>query len=306
MIGNYPVTWLITELLSVILFIVCLFHALRQEDYKFETFKLLMFVVGSAIFEHVGVIITKTYSYDQHRIMMFGLIPLSTLLIESCIVYAAMTLFKYMHMPKWTSLWVVGFLCVFMDFAIDPVYVNDTYLLDGVMSGQWNWVQTYAGNYFGIPFSNFTGWVYMCGYYAVLIFFNEWLYKKYRKEWIHKYNPIISGLCLILPLLITGKPLVGTGPKIREIALLSFACIFGIILMFIYRKKMDPIDLKNDSIIFIVPVVIQAYNIVVMIARGISLAYIPVCVTTIIMCIYLSFLYKKAKNNGDNKIGINK
>lgn len=295
MIGSYPITWLVTELLSVVLFLVCLFHAQRQEDHRFETLKLMMFVLGSAIFEHVGVLFTKTYSYDQHRIMMFGLIPLSILLIESCLVYTAMTLFQYLHMPKWTSLWVVGLLSTFMDFAIDPVYVNDTYLLGGTMSGQWNWVTSYSGNYFGIPFFNFTGWIYMCGYYALLLYFNEWLAGKRKSAWLHKYNPILSSLFLILPLMLTGRALVGSGSKVREIVLLVFACSFAIALMIGYRKRREPVDFRKDSIIIIVPAVLQGYNIVVMLVRGISPAYIPVTVTTIILCVYLGFLYNNRK-----------
>lgn len=295
MIGNYPITWLISELLSVILFTVCLFHALRQEDYVFETFKLLMFVIGSAIFEHVGVLYTKTYSYDQHRIMMFGLIPLGTLLMESCLVYTATHIFKYLHMPKWTSLWATGFLASFLDFAIDPVYVHDTYLLEGTMSGQWNWVQSYTGNYFGIPFFNFTGWIYMCGYYVLLLYFNDWLSQKYHKAWLHKYSPIFSGLFLILPLMLTGRALVGSGSKWRELGLLVSACAFALILMFIYRKRMEPVDVKKDRIIFIVPCAFQFYNIAVMLIRKITYAYIPVGVTTVILCCYLCFLYRNRK-----------
>ena len=254
-----------------------------------------MFVFGSAIFEHVGVLYTKTYSYDPHRIMMFGLIPLSILLIESCLVYTAMTVFKYLHMPKWTSLWVVGLLSTFPDFAMDPVYVNDTYLQGGTMSGQWNWVCSYTGNYFGIPFFNFTGWIYMCGYYAVLLFFNDWLAGKYKKAWLHKYNPILSGLFLILPLMLTGRALVGSGVKVREIILLVLACSFAILLMFRYRKRMEPIDFQKDQIILVVPALLQLYNIVVMLVRGITLAYIPVTVTTVILCLYLGFLYRHRK-----------
>jgi uncharacterized membrane protein SirB2 len=59
MLGPYPITWLITELISIVLFVACIFHALKQADYKSKLFELMCFVVGAGIFEHVGVIITK-------------------------------------------------------------------------------------------------------------------------------------------------------------------------------------------------------------------------------------------------------
>lgn len=51
-----------------------------------------MFDLGAGIFEHVGVFITHTYSYDQHRLMMAGAISLATLLIEAAIVYSSTVL----------------------------------------------------------------------------------------------------------------------------------------------------------------------------------------------------------------------
>lgn len=296
MIGNYPVTWLVTEILSVILLLLCMFHALKQPDYKIKLFELLCFIVGSAIFEHVGVLFTKTYTYDHHRIMMFGEIPLSTLMIEASIVYAAMVLFPYLNMPKWTSIWVVGFFSVFMDFSIDPVYINDQYLINGEMSGQWNWVFKYENTFFGIPFQNFTGWIYMTGFYAALIYLFRWLARKYQKKWLETANPFLSGLLLIVPLLVFGLPLIdGNSQRTPELVKLIAACAFAVILMIIYRKKMKPIDLKNDKIIFIVPALLQLYNIVVGFGLRIRASYIPVTICTILMIIYLGILYYKAK-----------
>lgn len=60
---------------------------------------------------------------------------------------------------------------------------------------------------------------------------------------------------------------------------------------------MKPIDLKKDKIIFIVPVMLQAYNIIVGFGRGIKLSYIPVTVCTIIMVVYFVFLWHNGKKN---------
>lgn len=298
MIGNYPVTWLVTELLSIVAFVMCMFHALKQDNYKIKLFELLMFIIGSAVFEHVGVLFTKTYSYDQNRIMMFGKIPLSTLMIEACIVYVAMIIFEYLDMPKWTSIWVVGFFSTFMDFSIDPVYINDRYLLDGQMSGQWNWVHKYDPTFFGIPFMNFTGWIYMTGFYAALIYLFRWLAKKYNKKWLEIANPFLSGCLLIVPIMVFGYPLIdGDDTCVGELSKLVFACVFAIVLMIVYRKRMKPIDVEKDKIVFIIPAMLQAYNIIVGFGMGIKLSYIPVTVCTIILAVYLGFLWYNGKKN---------
>ncbi|GEN49163.1 hypothetical protein [Ligilactobacillus pobuzihii] len=137
-----------------------------------------MFVLGAGIFEHVGVFITHTYSYDQHRLMMAEAIPLATLLIEAAIVYSSTVLFKYLNTKLWMSIWVVGFLSVFQDFSIAPVYVHDTYKFYGVLSGQWNWAFKYHNSFFGILYQNFTSWIYMIGFYVALLYLGYWLGKK--------------------------------------------------------------------------------------------------------------------------------
>ena len=86
MIGTYPITWLVTEIISVVLFVACLLHAMDQSNAKARVLELLCFLIGAAIFEHAGVLIADQYDYDQHRILMTGVVPLSTLMIEAAIL----------------------------------------------------------------------------------------------------------------------------------------------------------------------------------------------------------------------------
>ncbi len=190
----------------------------------------MMFVVGDGIFEHVGVLFVKTYSYDQHRILMAGLIPLATLLIEASLVYAAMTLFKYLNMKPWMSIWVVGLLASFHDFSIDPVYVHGAYVFNGILSGQWNWVEHYSQRFFGIPFQNFTGWTYMTGLYAVLIYLGYFLAEKFHKQVLKQATPFIAGLFLMVPIVLFSPLINGNNQRIPELIKLLLAVAIGVIL----------------------------------------------------------------------------
>ena len=300
MIGNYPITWLITELVSVVLFTLCMFHALKQEQPKQALFELLCFVIGSGIFENIGVA-TDQYRYDLHRILLVGLVPLSTLLIEAAIFYAAFRLFKYLNMPTWTSIWVVGLFCTFQDMSIDPVYVYDTYNYNGVMSGQWNWTSIINNVYqsqcfFGIPYFNFSGWLYMMGIYAFLLLsFRKKLEKK-ENETLRTIYPFLCGIILPISLCVIGYPLelgfpFGTSATV-ELIKLVISISFPIVLMIVYRKKMLTIDLKKDSIIFIVPIVLHIYDLAVGFGIGIIQSYVPITITAIIHAVYLGWLYK--------------
>ena len=98
MIGNQPITWIVMEVMSVVLFLICMIHALKSDRPKQNLLELCCFILAAAIFEHFGVL-TGNYWYSQERFMMFGLLPLSILMIEAVTMYSAMVLFEYLYMP---------------------------------------------------------------------------------------------------------------------------------------------------------------------------------------------------------------
>ena len=286
-----PLTWLVNEILSIVLLVACIFHALAQPEPVIQLFLLLCFIFGAAVFEHVGVLITHTYSYDAHRIMLCGKLPLSILLIEAEIVYVGMILFSYLHMPAWTSIWVVGLFSVFYDFSIDPVYVYDQYPLDGSMSGQWNWVKKYEGGYVGIPYMNFTGWIYMTGFYAGLYYLFGFLAEVISSRFLALASPFLAGLLLIVPIMLAGGRLIhGGNTHDGELRKLVLGCLFPLVLMLIYHSRWETIDWSRDWILWLVPLVLYGYDVAVMFLRKIRKAYIPVFVCMVLHAVFYLYL----------------
>lgn len=299
MIGNYPVTWLVTELLSVVLFSLCMIHALNQPDYKRKLMELCCFVLGSAIFEHVGVLIVGDYDYDPHRIMMIGLLPLSTLLIESVTVYTGMLLFEKLDLPKWTSLWIVGFWCMFVDLGIDPVYAFDAYEIDGVLRAQWNWID-YPLSFLGIPFFNFSGWLLMCGMYALLLFYSRKIADRKPNSWFATVYPFICGLVLIFAIVIA-RPLTTCPFKLSEmnsiyyqIIVLVFHFVFTTFLYWKSWKSAKGCDWEHDWIIPVSVFSLDGYNLIVGIVRGISTSY---ATTLVVLLVHLFYLWRSFRKN---------
>lgn len=136
----------------------------------------------------------------------------------------------------------------------------------------------------------------MTGIYAAMIYMGGWLSKKYNKSWLKTAIPFISGLLLIIPLSAFGMLAIdGGGARTPELIKLVLNCTFPIILMIIYWNKMEPIDLKKDRIIFIVPVALHLYDLAVGFGLGISKSYIPITVCAVIRFAYLFYLYRKAQ-----------
>ena len=303
MINNYPITWIIMEVMSVILFAICMIHALKSKRPLQQLLELCCFILAAGIFEHFGVL-TGNYWYSQERFMMVGLLPLSILLIEAVTMYAAMVLFDYLKMPKWCIIWVVGLLSMVQDMTIDPVYVHDTYVFNGLAQGHWNWKIYYEPTFFGIPFFNFSSWFYMTGLYAGLIEWGRHIYDKKKKEWIGTAYPFIAAVCLLIPLIPTAllliKPIYSNNSTFLfwyELIAMILNFAIGAVLILKYWKKMSPVDIKKDGIIiFGIPIILHLYDIIVGFVLGITQSYIPVVIFTVLHLGYLYIVYRKSKN----------
>ena len=300
-----PATWVIVEILAFILFFYCLADIVKKNEDKtriFRVFELFGFIVYAGIFENIGVL-GNTYNYSLDRLVMVGAVPLSLLAIEAVIFYSALRFAEVMKFPKWTIPVVVGFLAVLQDLTIDPVAVFDTHLVAGVMEGRWNWITHYKGLLFGIPFFNYTGWFFLMFYYAALIQSGRKLYERSS----HKItvglayvtlSPIAGVLLIISPItrfLLFLDPIF---PKFlnrsAEIAMLAFVMITSIAILIKYRKRDVMINFKDDKVIWIIPLTLHAFDIILAFSLKITIAYIPVLLFAGIHLGYLIYYYLKS------------
>ena len=269
MLPNEPITWIIMEVMSVILFVICMVHALKSERPRQQLLELCCFVLAAGIFEHFGVL-TGNYWYSQERFMMFGLIPLSILLIEAVTMYSAMVLFDYLGMPRWCIIWFVGLMSMVQDFSIDPVYVHDIYVFDGLAQGHWNWK----------------------------------IYARKKKEWIGTAYPFLAAIFLLIPLIPTAllliKPIYSDNSTFLfwyELIAMILNFAFGVVLIVKFWKRMSPVNIKKDGIvIFVLPAILHLYDIVVGFGLGIKQSYIPVVVFTVLHLGYLCAVYRRSRN----------
>jgi len=301
MIFGTPITWFIVEVIAAVLFLVCIVHASKQEHGIQRVLELLGFVFYAAIFENIGVF-THIYDYNLNRVMMIGKVPIEILLIEAVIFYASFQLVTKLRIPHWAKPFAIGFLSSFQDMSLDPAAVFDLHLLDGIQSGQWNWTPRYEGAFFGIPFFNFSGWMYLMAYYSAAVLVGRWLYAKYNKEAIGYLYPFVGGLLgvvlLVSPLtqfLLFGMPFFPIYTRGAEIALLVVNFAVGLGLLLRFQKLDSPFDLKVDYPIFVIPLILHLVDIILAFALKLEAAYIPVVSVSLIHLGYLGFVYLKGK-----------
>jgi uncharacterized membrane protein len=300
MLLGTPITWLIAEILVLSLFIVCIVHASRQEQGIIKILELFGFIIYAAIFENIGVSM-KFYDYDLHRMMLIGKVPLEVLMIETVIFYVGLRLAEYLRIPGWGKPIVVGFLSSVQDMTVDPTAIQDVHLFNGVMSGQWNWAFRYAGSFFGIPFYNFTGWVYIMAMYAITIQVGMGLYKKYKQELVGYLYPFVGipaalGLqTIFMGFLMWGAPFFPWFNRTVELTMLSITYAIGLFVLVRYHKIEKPFDFKKDGPVFFVPIVLHAFDIIVALVLGLEQAYIPVFAVSAIHIGFLLYVYLKGK-----------
>ena len=273
---------------------------LKKNDEKTRMtriFELFGFVLFAGIFENIGVI-ANTYNYSLDRIVMVGVVPLSLLLIEAVTFYAALQFAESKNYPKWTIPIVVGFLGVLQDLTIDPAAVFDLHLIDGVMQGRWNWTVNYENTFFGIPFFNYSGWFLLMFYYTALILIGRKRYEKsgYNAKMGMFYTiiaPFIGVLLIISPITTFILFLYPIFPKYlnrtAEIVMLSSIAILCLSVLIKYRKRSVPIDFKDKKLIWVIPLILHTFDIILAFALGITIAYIPVLLFAAIHMIYLTY-----------------
>lgn len=318
MIFGSPVSWVITELMALVVFFTVMVHASKQENPGMKILELFGFIVAAAIFENVGVNGSHTYSYDLRRFMMIGKVPLEILMLEASIWYAGFTFAGKLGLPAWAKPFAVGLFGSVQDLTVDPAAVFDRYALtnpeqiakwnqlypgsmgNGVMSGQWNWTNPgYTDGFFGIPWYNFSGWMYLMFYFTAAILIGRWLYGKTKFAAVGYLYPFVASIvdvfCLSTPLnvfLLFGKAEPLTGARIAEIVMLCVNYGMAIALLVGFRKRIGSIDMKTDGlIVFGVPLFLHAFDIVYAFACGTSIAYVPTIAVGAAHGLYLFLMY---------------
>lgn len=145
------------------------------------------------------------------------------------------------------AIWVAGLWSAFVDFSIDPVFVHD--YQSG--SGQWNWNDRYDLSFFGIPFDNFSGWLFMTGVYAFLTLLIKKKLNRDKHPVLDNWYPLLIALVLIVPIAVFTPLICPPIPNrsrlvhgVCDLCVLVANCIAGTVIFVKGWKQMQGFD-KN-------------------------------------------------------------
>ncbi len=241
--------FLIFELLTFVVFLACLWHASRQG--RLRVLELVFGLVFGVFLEWMTIQQLSAYEYG-HFLVMFDGAPLCIGLGWAVIIYSGMEFVKTLKMPEYARPFLVGFLALNIDLAMDVIAIR---------LGFWNWVIPMNSQWFGVPWGNFWAW------YIVVTSFSGFLYLFHHKGWPKAkqgwkrwgYVPL-SFVISVLILAVTNTAFQKVFSATELLSAMSMILLLwlGVVMVFTAKPKILPLK-RVDWVVFSVPLVFHLY-----------------------------------------------
>lgn len=174
-----------------ILFVLCLIHAWKQSIRHVSY--LIAGVLFGLLLEYINVISDMGYVYGKF-IVMFGTSPLNIPLCVGIgwgiILYTARLFTDTFKLPLWASACLDVFLALSVDFSMDTIAYR-------LHMWTWDWKGTglnpLTAEWFGIPYANFSGWIYVVFFYSS--------FSRLLERWLTKNKKALKVKLAVIPLL---------------------------------------------------------------------------------------------------------
>ncbi len=245
--------FLIFEGLTIVLFLACVWHASRQG--RFRVWELFFSLLYGVLLEWMTLQQLEAYHYGQFVIMFDGA-PLSIGLGWAVIIYSGMEFVKNLEMPTYARPFLVGFLALNLDLAMDAIAIR---------LGFWNWIIPIDSQWFGVPWGNFWAWyIVVVSFSGLLYLFRAWgwqIDQSGLKRW--GYVPLAL-LGSVLMVGLTNYLYATVFIRTELMGAFSMVILFwlGIVMVFSARPAIIPAR-RLDWVVFLVPLGFHLYfNIV--------------------------------------------
>jgi hypothetical protein len=181
-----------------------------------------------------------------------------------------------MRVSEWCKPFIMGLLGMLQDFSLDPLATSQVYTVDTVTTGRWTWfLNPGAVNIYGIPVYNFPGWMLIMLYATTFVILGRRWFKRsgYKASVSYKYPfaaLLLALLAMMSPVSNTLLWLVAFQGTLIEWVMLAFHLAFPTVLLaMMWRGKMNnPIIVREDIAIYLVPVALHVSDIVFTIVGG--------------------------------------
>ncbi|WXG44682.1 MAG: carotenoid biosynthesis protein [Promethearchaeati archaeon SRVP18_Atabeyarchaeia-1] len=146
------------ELMSLVLFAICSWHALRVLRSRQRFLELVMAAVFGVLLEELNVLISGGfYVYGRDFLIIFDQAPLAIGLGWAVIIYSAMYISDAYGLDEKVKPFFDAIQAILIDLSMDAVAIR---------LGFWRWPIPLTDGWFGVPAGNFFGWMLVVAIYS--------------------------------------------------------------------------------------------------------------------------------------------
>jgi uncharacterized membrane protein len=162
------------EIMSMALFAICSWHALKVTHSKQRFLELVMAVVFGVLLEELNVIISGGYyMYGRDFLIIFDQAPLAVGLGWAVIIYSAMTISDAYGIDERVKPFFDAIQAILIDLAMDAVAIR---------LGFWRWPIPLTDGWFGVPAGNFYGWMFVVAIYSAYTRLTRYLVERKKDQ----------------------------------------------------------------------------------------------------------------------------
>lgn len=245
------------EILTILLFITCFWHALKQKNGK--VLELVFALVFGVFLEWMTIQQLEAYHYGDFLLMLDGA-PICIGLGWAVIIYSGMEFVSHLEMPDYARPFLVGLLALNMDLAMDVIAIR---------LGFWHWVIPLDLQWFGVPWGNFWAWYIVVVSYSGFLYWFRYKLKQKKSNWLRKTYPILAFLISVVILGVTNSVFVNVFAKTELVSALSMLLIImaGGAIIYVVKPGLKK-DAYVDPVILAVPLTFHLFFTVFGFAGG--------------------------------------
>jgi uncharacterized membrane protein len=146
------------EIMSIALFLICSWHALRVKHSKQRFLELGMAAVFGILLEELNVLLSGGYYvYGRDFLIILDQAPLAIGLGWAVIIYSAMSISDAYGFDERVKPFFDAIQAILIDLSMDAVAIR---------LGFWRWSIALTDGWFGVPGGNFFGWMFVVAIFS--------------------------------------------------------------------------------------------------------------------------------------------
>ncbi len=183
LLSLHPNYYLVFEILGIASFLMIIIRESASRHYR-RVFEIISCAVFGIILEIGDTYFTHTYSYSSNFLIEVMHVPLVIGAGWATIIYCAMLLSDEYNVPWQLKPFLDALTALMLDLSMDAIAIR---------LGFWHWVIPLNQEWYGVPFENLAGWIFVVFSFSFLMRFLRTLnMNRLSTKMLAMFSPVIA------------------------------------------------------------------------------------------------------------------